>query len=472
MIYTKNNRYELHLGKMQEVLQTLQIESIDAVITDPPYELGFMGKSWDSSGVAFQRETWEHCLRVLKPGGYLLAFGGTRTYHRIACAIEDAGFEIRDCILWIYSSGFPKSMNIGLAVDKKLGIESEDTGVMSPNARPNCTKDNTLYESGTVGKSFTIKKATNEWAGWGSTLKPAYEPIIVARKPFSGSLVDNVLEYGVGGLNIDECRVPLNLGEVKTGGFGQAKTGYQKGIGNSGDTDYKCEWVEDTNGRFPANLTHDGSEEVLRCFPYTKSTGGSMTMPDFQDVGAKNAQLGGLNKIGCTGVSNASRKEYDYVAPIDEGSAARCFYCAKASRRDREEGLEDFQSEKVNDGRQTPVDNPLQRGETPRKNTHPTVKNTTLMQYLIRLVCPKGAVILDPFNGSGSTGKAAMYENNDRNANYYYIGVEMTAEYLPISKARIDYAIRDKEKVEFDSTTVEKGSDKNNKEKQHKIDLW
>ena len=207
--------YRIINGNSLEVLDTLEENSIDAIITDPPYELGFMGKSWDKSGIAYNVELWKKALRVLKAGGYLLAFGGSRTYHRIACAIEDAGFEIRDTVMWLYGSGFPKSMNIGLAVDKKNGVESEVIGI---NKSVQDLKEvgkitghkMTFGQEGTencVRKDVPILKANNEWSGWGTCLKPAFEPIIMARKPFKGSLVDNVLENRCGGLNIDECRV-------------------------------------------------------------------------------------------------------------------------------------------------------------------------------------------------------------------------------------------------------------------------
>lgn len=405
-IYEKNNNYTIYEGKMQDVLSQLELNSIDSIVTDPPYELNFMGKGWDNSGVAFQKDTWKHCYDVLKPGGYLLAFGGSRTFHRIACAIEDAGFEIRDTIMWIYGSGFPKSMNIGLAIDKKNGVESIDTGIVSSNARPNSDKSNTLYESGTVGKDFNIKIATNEWQGWGTTLKPAFEPIIIARKPFKGSLIDNVIEHGVGGMNIDECRVEYGKETDKrigTDAVNTSKCGFWSKDKNNGQTQmYK------DNGRFPANviLTYDET--------------------DFDEV--------------CGGFPNNIKD--------NSGSAARYFYCAKASKKDRDEGLDEFQEKKIygddmkwgygnNNG-----DNFGERvANVSRKNIHPCVKPTELMQYIIRLVTPKNGTVLDPFMGSGSTGKAAMYENK----NYYFIGVEMTQEYLPIAKARIDYAINNKE---------------------------
>ena len=403
-------QYKVINGDSLQVLDTIPENSIDAIITDPPYELGFMGKKWDASGIAYNVELWKKALKVLKPGGHLLAFGGTRTFHRIACAIEDAGFEIRDTIMWLYGSGFPKSMNIGLAIDKKNGVESIDTGIASPNARPNCTKENTLFESGTVGKEFTIKKATNEWDGWGTCLKPAYEPIIMARKPFSGSLVDNVLEYGIGGLNIDACRI-----------------------------DYKGE-VPNTDGRFPANIIHDGSEEATKDMP----------------IGGQNGSIAKPYDM-----NNRVYGEYGQCNPSetyqDSGSAARYFYCAKASNKDRDDGLIDFETKETGDlqgGRKegsagsimknadgsTRV-NPYAGTGSPKKNIHPTVKPVELMQYLVRLVCPKGATVLDIFNGSGSTGKAVAFENRERNMDYSYIGIELDPEYCKISEARIDYAI-------------------------------
>ena len=268
-----------------------------------------------------------------------------------------------------------------------------------------------------------------QWQGWGTALKPSFEPIIVARKPFKGSLVDNVIEYGVGGINIDECRV---LGEDKEelqknwtnrkapAGF----NGDKSGIYGSGKTDNTIAYTP--NGRFPANtiLTYDETDfdEVCGGFPNTKN----ITKTHI----AKNSD----NNVNF----NAS-KEVNIIGYNDSGSASRYFYCAKASKKDRDEGLDTFIEEKVNDGRQTPIDNAFQRGETLRKNTHPTVKPTDLMQYLVRLVTPNNGTILDPFNGSGSTGKAVMYENKERNKNYKYIGIELTEEYLPIAKARIEY---------------------------------
>lgn len=403
--FCKEKEYILYQGKMQDVIDNcIEENSIDSIITDPPYELNFMGKGWDNSGVAFQKETWERCYKALKPGGYLLAFGGSRTFHRIACAIEDAGFEIRDTIMWLYGSGFPKSMNLGLKMDKKQGFPDRGHRIDVANR---FHPDGTLEPNGEILPPYEPKtEFGKKWQGWGTTLKPAFEPIIVARKPFKGSLVDNVIEYGVGGLNIDECRIDYN-GEIPNiGGKGKHTRGEGYGFKALGEN---C--VANENGRFPANviLTYDETDfdEVCGAFPSEKGN-----------------------------------------------SASRYFYCAKASKKDRDEGLDKFEEKQVygndmnwgygnNNG-----DNFGERiANVKRKNTHPTVKSVELMQYLIRLVTPKNGVIMDCFMGSGSTGKAVMFENRERNANYKFIGIEMVEEYLPICQSRIDYALN---KYEYD----------------------
>lgn len=370
-------------GNCLTELDKLNENSIDCIITDPPYELNFMGKGWDRSGISFNAETWNKCLRVLKPGGYLMAFGGSRTFHRIACAIEDGGFEIRDVVLWLYGCGFPKSMNIGLAVDKKQGVDNTTGEIVKGkvNTGSGCYNWNDPAHAGEV-KTYVKRIAQNEWRGWGTCLKPAYEPIIVARKPFNGTCVDNVLENRVGGLNIDECRIPLGDGETKdrSVAFGEKKN--SEGYGFRNNVSEKS-----TEGRFPANIIVDST---------------------------------------------------------DGEGWKRYFYCAKATKKDRDEGLEDFQEksvyERTNVGEGKNVAGGYAGASGSARNFHPTVKPTTLMQWLIRLVAPKGAVILDPFMGSGSTGKAVMYDNKERNANYDFIGIEMNPEYCEIAKARINYA--------------------------------
>jgi site-specific DNA-methyltransferase (adenine-specific) len=277
------------------------------------------------------------------------------------------------------------------------------------------------------------REVIENWKKIGTALKPSFEPIIVARKPFKGTLVDNIIENGVGGINIDECRVKHN-GENLSRPFNEYKNEHLYGKyekkGNPNN-------ISDKLGRFPANVIHDGSNEVCEGFPNTKG----FYRPNCKEKSynqSSNIKLGGGN------VSS----QYN-----DSGSASRYFYCAKASKKDRDEGLTEFESKTVNDGRQKSIDNAFQRGETLRKNTHPTVKPTELMQYLVRLVAPKGATILDPFNGSGSTGKAVMYENKERNANYKYIGIELNEEYLEIADTRIDFVNKIKNNEKFEQLT-------------------
>ena len=461
-LYYKEKDYELYKGTMQDVLSTFKKNSIDSIVCDPPYELNFMNKGWDNSGVAFQPDTWKHCYDVLKEGGYLLAFGGSRTFHRIAVAIEDAGFEIRDTIMWLYGSGFPKSLNIGLAIDKKNGVESEiigyETGT-SPDFKDVGKKQKEILGVSKLSfgqvenserKKLPIYKAQNEWQGWGTCLKPAYEPVIVARKPFKGSLVDNVIKNGVGGLNIDECRVAFeNTPNPATNPLYRKQANYklpEKGQKSNGAVNFTSSKNETNElGRFPANviLTYDETDfdEVCGGMPDTKST--TTTMPNLSD---KNAESGIYSKL------NAERIEH-LGGFNDSGSASRYFYCAKASKKDRDEGLDLFE-EKQKPEYCLAYHNGEKRNENAvRKNIHPTVKPVDLMQYLVRLVTPKNATILDCFMGSGSTGKAVMFENRERNANYKFIGVEMTEEYLPICQSRIDYA---KNKYEYDEIKEEK----------------
>ena len=373
-------------GDCRDELELLPDNSVDSIVTDPPYELGFMGKSWDSTGIAYDQRVWVQCLRVLKPGGHLLSFGGSRTYHRMACAIEDAGFQIRDQIMWVYGSGFPKSMAIDKQLDKQLGVEREVVG-RNPNSRENSTKDNTLFESGTVGKTDYITKPSSEeakkWEGWGTALKPAHEPIVLARKPLEGTVAQNVLTHGVGGINIDGCRVETtdNFDNVKDRTDMTGKLTIHHEGGNL-EALHKLK----TLGRFPANFIHDGSDEVLELFPDSKA---GEPRDDRGTGGIWSESMG----VPCG-------PQYG-----DKGSAARFFYCAKANKKDRNEGA---------------------------ANNHPTVKPTSLMRYLVRLITPPNGTVLDPFTGSGSTGKAAVLEG------FNFIGIEQSAEYVQIAKARID----------------------------------
>jgi site-specific DNA-methyltransferase (adenine-specific) len=398
------NKFALHHGDCLEILRGMPDASVDAVVTDPPYGLSFMGKRWDYDVPA--AEVWTECLRVLKPGGHLLAFAGTRTQHRMAVRIEDAGFEIRDMIAWVYGSGFPKSLDVSKAIDKAAGAERSVVGHRFPSGSGvagTAARDSTGSHiwTGELTSAEPITAAARQWQGWGTALKPAMEPITVARKPLAGTAAATVLEHGTGALNVDGCRV-LTPGEVREPITGRG------GIPARHDTDAPrpAGTVSQPHalGRWPANLIHDGSE-------------------------------------GATGLL---------------GDAARFFYSPKASKRDREDGLEGFSKHLAsvgnmdaagrdplnpnnypNDSQKARIEKGLPPTE-PRSNTHPTVKPTDLMRYLCRLVTPPGGTVLDPFMGSGSTGKAAMMEG------FGFVGIEREAEYLEIARARITAANDDK----------------------------
>ena len=424
----------------RDVLKTLADCSVDSVVTDPPYELGFMGKKWDSSGIAYDVSVWEECLRVLKPGGHVLAFGGSRTFHRMAVAIEDAGFEIRDSIAWMYGSGFPKSLDVSKAIDKKLGAEREVVGYYTVGGNaltPLKEKGGTFgvgvasSPSGQLPITSAGSDEGKQWEGWGTALKPAFEPIVVGRKPFAkGSTVAaNVLEHGVGGLNIDASRIGRANGDVSSAGnrtatFGAEET--QSGGDGSGG------WSQDSGGRWPANVILDEYSAGL--------------LDEQSGVLTSGARKPNVNKSQASeNVASFSKgmegKIYPYTANADSGGASRFFYCAKASKRDRNEGLDgladgvtgSFEGNVAElSGRKIGA-NP-DKPNLPGKNFHPTVKPTALMRYLIKLVTPAGGTVLDPFTGSGSTGKAALLDG------YKFVGAELTEEYLPIIEGRLRWA--------------------------------
>ena len=425
-MYCKSENFTLYHGDNRQILPTLAENSVDAIVTDPPYELGFMGKSWDASGVAFDPATWREALRVLKPGGHLIAFSGSRTYHRMAVAIEDAGFEIRDQIMWIYGSGFPKSHNIEKAINKIDGvefIEKPASGVGFMNAEGAGGYNTTINQLEQVGDS-TERAA--DWQGWGTALKPAHEPMVLARKPLIGTVAANVLTYGTGGLNIDGARVGKTVEtwpKSRSFPYGQDRT--------YGSKDAPTELTQEAPaGRWPANVIHDGSDEVVALFP-DKAGGGHWS----------KTKVTGYGEFG------GGKSEYFGQGEKDGfGSAARFFYCAKASKRDRNEGLDGFEAKNngkmmrnANNTSEEPSVGFERFATEPSANHHPTVKPTDLMRYLCRLITPPNGTVLDPFMGSGSTGKAAMYEG------FKFIGVEMTDEYLPIAKARIEFAVSDNE---------------------------
>jgi site-specific DNA-methyltransferase (adenine-specific) len=408
--------YQIHHGDNREVLKNFADNSIDSVVTDPPYELGFMGKSWDATGVAYSVELWQEVMRVLKPGGHLLAFSGSRTYHRMAVAIEDAGFEIRDQIMWIYGSGFPKSHDVSKGIDKQAGAERQR---MVPQSRKQSSVAIAPTGFGADSWSPQVKEGTTaeakQWQGWGTALKPAHEPIVVARKPLIGTVAANVLTYGTGGLNIDGTRV---------GNEDTRSPASKTALGMMNDDSWQAQEVMagSANGRFPANVIHDGSDEVVALFP-TNAGGGHWA----------KTKVTGYGEFG------GGKSEYFGQGEKDgKGSAARFFYCAKASKRDRNEGLDGFElKQTIGGGGLTVVGGAYGSIKAPGQNHHPTVKPTDLMRYLCRLVTPPSGIVLDPFMGSGSTGKAAMYEG------FEFVGIELTDEYLPIAKARIEFAIEE-----------------------------
>jgi site-specific DNA-methyltransferase (adenine-specific) len=417
-----NNTFNIHIGDNQLILPTLPDNSVDSIVTDPPYELGFMGKSWDATGIAYNVDLWRECLRVLKPGGHLLAFSGSRTYHRMAVAIEDAGFQIRDQIMWVYGSGFPKSLNISKAIDKAAGAEREVIGhqtYTTPDIRGGGYESDKAKDKDRLPANITAP-ATAEaevWDGWGTALKPAHEPIVLGRKPLDGTVANNVLVHGVGGINIDGCRV----GEREVSQSRGAKvTSAVYGKINVASLD---DAYPEGLGRFPANFIHDGSDEVLELFPDTK--GGTWNTTK----GARHFNNDGEPTGYATSKQDSST-----------GSAARFFYCAKANKKDRNEGLDGFEPKReadriVDDG--VGGDNPRNRSNTAKLNHHPTVKPTDLMRYLCRLVTPPNGVVLDPFTGSGSTGKAAVLEG------FNFIGIEQSPEYAAIAQARIEHVATD-----------------------------
>lgn len=414
--------YTIHAGSNLDILPTLPDNSVDSIVTDPPYELGFMGKKWDNSGIAYSVELWKECLRVLKPGGHLLSFGGTRTWHRVAVAIEDAGFDVRDSIAWMYGSGFPKSLDVSKAIDKSAGAEPEVIGKRSDGNRGGGIKafDDDAYE---WKKEFDITApSTSEaqkWQGWGTALKPAFEPIVVARKPLIGTVAANVLEHGTGALNIDGSRIGTERTQTRIAGG--------KGFGSNFRDDgwippQENETRNNPQGRWPANVILDEYSAA----ELDEQSGNRPGMASQRHLSPRKSGMFGTVGAG----SNVSDASQGYN---DTGGASRFFYCAKASKRDRNEGLEGFPLRK-SDERSEVAAGIWADMEAPKQNFHPTVKPTNLMRYLVKLVTPPGGTVLDPFTGSGSTGKAAILEGFD------FIGIELTEEYLPIIDARLKHA--------------------------------
>jgi len=407
-------------GDCIEQMKLLPENSVDAIVTDPPYGLEFMGKNWDYDVPSV--EVWQECLRVLKPGGYLLSFAGTRTYHRLVCGIEDAGFEIRDTIMWLYGSGFPKSLNIGKQIDKmngKLGTQGKGFVTAGNDGRKAEFKQ-TLALRSDYGYKYDYKSnEAKEWEGWGTALKPACEPIVVARKPLSEKNVAlNVLKWGTGGINIDECRIGSELipcsNDIRS---------LQKWKEQDGRNHKELVNPEPTfnQGRFPANIILD--EEAGKMLDEQSGISKS------QKVNSPLLNIKGNNY-------GRALENTDIITErghTDKGGASRFFYCAKASKSERNLGCEDLEEQitKVTNMYEMERDNGTMRELAVKKNNHPTVKPIKLMEYLIKLVSKEGAIVLDPFIGSGTTAIACLKTNRQ------FIGIEKEEEYIKICKARI-----------------------------------
>ncbi|HIF9321682.1 TPA: DNA-methyltransferase [Photobacterium damselae] len=399
---------KLEHGDCLELLKLLPDNFVDSIVTDPPYGLEFMNKKWDKGIPSV--DVWAECLRVLKPGGYLLAFAGTRTQHRMACNIEDAGFDIKDMIAWLYGSGFPKSMNISKQIDKTLGCTPIDTGKSKRTNSRKARQNGELVGSVSVEELKYVpitapsSDKAKEWDGWGTALKPAIEPITVARKPHKGTIANNVLKHGVGGLNIDACRVGYenDAQNPATNPLYRQKAGYKcDSSPDKGSNSFSIKSNGGTKnahqeGRFPANLVHDGSDEVLELFP--------------KNAGAR-AKVKGSEPSNLTNNCYNQMNRGEGVFYGDKGSAARFFYCAKASPSERNLGMPDGQ-----------------------KNVHVTVKPISLARWLIKLVTPVGGTTIDPFMGSGSMGVAAIHENMN------FIGFEIEKESFDTARYRINHA--------------------------------
>jgi DNA modification methylase len=454
-----------------DYLKTLPDNSVDSIVTDPPYEIGFMGRGWDNTGIAYTVELWKECLRVLKPGGHALVFGATRTYHRITCALEDAGFEIRDSIHWMYGSGFPKSLNIGKAIEAQVVTGSSSPkgqrkAAMGADYKPTPLAGTPGYgvegnfsnmETGNPGLDISTAEA-KQWSGLGTALKPAHEPIVVARKPVVGTVANNVLQYGTGGLNIDGSRVGRAAGDVSTGGFGNGAIGIGE-TGQDADGARNVEWKQSTEGRFPANilLTHNADCEVIGETTDTFGGGADNTESRglFGNAGQPPAQTTTTTTtlyactLGCpvaaldeqsgeskdgTAVNRNRNKEaknvffgsmgspdYD-LGYGGSGGASRFF-----TNLDHDEPLTEvpFHYSGKAPKKERPVDPTTGKG-------HPTVKPLSVMRWLINLVTPPGGTVLEPFAGSGATVEAALLDG------FKVIAIDITPEHMPLIDARID----------------------------------
>lgn len=457
----------LHAGDCLDVMRRMALlgDTVHAVVTDPPYGLvstvkrfgkadaapaqhgrdgafarasrGFMGKTWDGTGIEARPETWRLCWELLPPGGHLVAFGGTRTWHRIAVAIEDAGFEIRDTLMWLYGTGFPKSHDTAQSIEKLLTTGAarrpdRDLGGLSRHRFSGSTTGTLIADTG--GKVPLTTPEAAAWEGWGTALKPAWEPIILARKPLAGTVAETVLAHGTGALNVDGCRVgdevtvTLRNGDSGKQTFGRDTRSFKR---------------ENPPGRWPANVVHDGSDEVEAAFAaFGERTSGTGAVKRASGAGYGPNALGresrppGTPNVEYGDSGSASRFFYNTGGVECDPAGNRFHYSAKASRADRNEGCESLAKRPLlwSAGTQNPGSSQSEGTDKAAQNNHPTVKPTDLMRWLVRLVTPPGGTVLDPFMGSGSTGKACAIEG------FGFVGIEQDAGYFRIAEARIAHA--------------------------------
>lgn len=406
-------------GKSEIILPTFDADSFDAVVTDPPYELGFMGKKWDNSGIAFSVDFWKEVFRVMKPGAHLVAFGGTRTYHRMACAIEDAGFEIRDSLHYIYSMGFPKSHNISKAIDRQFGEEREVTRPATAEYKKgtNVTWDNRNSEQ-------PVTPEAHEWNGWGTALKPAHEPIILARKPISEKTVaSNVLKHGTGGLNINASRIESN-GET-TGWGGNGSKGFSGGLESNEPGGRPVQ------GRFPSNIIFDRAMADVLDEQTGKLTSGKLN--SITDRKKENKIFGTFTQANVNEFDSSSGGASRFFKVIEP--EIPFFYNSKASTAERNFGVNGEKKQigtyAQDEWSRNNMGNSPDAKRDPVANFHPTVKPVRLCSWLITLITPPGGLILDPFAGSGTTLLAA------KELAMNCIGIEQDAEYIKIIESRI-----------------------------------
>lgn len=420
-------------GDCLTVMRRMEADAFEASVTDPPYDLSFMGKSWDSTGVAFDPTTWREALRVLKPGGHLLAFGGARTFHRLTCAIEDAGFEVRDCLCWLYGSGFPKSLDVSKAIDKAAGAEREVVGTKAVSCGTGDAFGKAVGDRGAATVVPVTRAATDaarRWEGWGTALKPGWEPIILARKPLSGpNVAANVQRWGTGALNVDGCRIPTGGESLAGGGVSSSAEGWDRPWKHS-ETAVRAAQERsaaavahaESLGRWPANVALD--EEAA-------------AMLDAQTGDRPSGSTHVLRRGATTGVGMGygSSAAGDFLEATygDSGGASRFFYCAKADRAERDAGLGGMPERLLHwsSGDASPGSFQSDGTHKAARNDHPTVKPVDLMRWLCRLVTPPGGTILDPFAGSGSTLVAAAMEG------FNAIGIEQDEHYCEIARKRV-----------------------------------